>query len=73
MTWHAIDEALLTAAGDAAITVVARRVHLQSPYATTKLFPLTREVRAGYFDPRGWAAGQRAADRAVFTAGRISA
>lgn len=189
MTRHAIDEALLTAAGDAAITVVAKRVHLQSPYATTKtsllnavatanrckviyldrlaiatvvgvpvdvdqvemlftsliiqatramaeagtaragsfdrsatfrrsflaayavrigerltdatsaattsygnelvpllkqrddavtaeferLFPFTREIRGGYFDPRGWAAGQRAADRAVFTAGRISA
>ena len=189
MTRHAIDEALLTAAGDAAITVVAKRMYLQSPYATTKtsllnavaranrckviyfdrlaiatvvgvpldidqvemlftslliqatramteagadqpgtfersatfrrsflaayavrigerlteatsaatksygnelvpllrrredavtaeferLFPFTRKIRGGYFDPRGWAAGQRAADRAVFTAGRISA
>jgi hypothetical protein len=189
MTRHAIDEALLTAAADAAITVVAKRVHLQSPYATTKtsllnavatanrckviyfdrlaiatvvgvpldidqvemlftslliqatramteagaaqpgsfdrsatfrrsflaayavrigerlseatsaatksygnelvpllrrhedavtaeferLFPFTREVGGRYFDRRGWDAGRRAADRAVFTAGRISA
>jgi Protein of unknown function (DUF2786) len=189
MTRHAIDEALLTAAGDAAITVVAKRVHLQSPYAATKtsllnavaranrckviyferlaiatvvgvrldidqvemlftslliqatramtdagagragsfdrsatfrrsflaayavrigerlteatsaatksygnelvpllnrqddavtaeferLFPFTREIRGGYLDRRGWDAGRRAADRAVFVAGRISA
>jgi Protein of unknown function (DUF2786) len=189
VTRHAIDEALLTAAADAAITVVAKRVHLQSPYATTKtsllnavatanrckviyfdrlaiatvvgvpldidqvemlftslliqatramteagaaqpgsfdrsatfrrsflaayavrigerlseatsaatksygnelvpllrrhedavtaeferLFPFTREVGGRYFDRRGWDAGRRAADRAVFTAGRISA
>jgi hypothetical protein len=189
MTRHAIDEALLTAAADAAITVVAKRVHLQSPYAATKtsllnavatanrckviyfdrlaiatvvgvpldidqvemlftslliqatcamteagatragsfdrsatfrrsflaayavrigerlaeatsaatksygnelvpllkrhddavtaeferLFPFTREVGGRYFDRRGWDAGRRAADRAVFTSGRISA
>jgi Protein of unknown function (DUF2786) len=36
MTRHAIDEALLAAAGDGAVTVGARRVHLQNPYATTK-------------------------------------
>jgi hypothetical protein len=189
MTRHAIDEALLAAAGDGAVTVVARRVHLQSPYAATKasllnavatanrckviyfdrlaiatvvgvpldidqvemlfislliqatramteagaaqagsfdrsarfrrsflaayavrigerlteatstatksygnelvpllkrqddavtaeferLFPVTRQVSGRYLDSRGWDAGRRAADRAVFTAGRISA
>ena len=189
MTRHAIDEALLAAAGDGAVTVVARRVHLQSPYAATKtsllnavatanrckviyfdrlaiatvvgvpldidqvemlfvslliqatramteagaaqagsfdrsatfrrsflaayavrigerlteatsaatesygnelvpllkrqddavtaeferLFPFTRQVNGRYLDPRGWDAGWRAADRAVFTAGRLSA
>ena len=189
MTRHAIDEALLAAAGDGAVTVVARRVHLQSPYAATKtsllnavatanrckviyfdrlaiatvvgvpldidqvemlfislliqatramteagaaqagsfdrsatfrrsflaayavrigerlteatsaatksygnelvpllkrqddavtaeferLFPFTRQVSGRYLDPRGWDAGWRAADRAVFTAGRLSA
>jgi Protein of unknown function (DUF2786) len=189
MTRHAIDEALLTDAGDAAITVVAKRMHLQSPYAATKtsllnavatanrckviyfdrlamatvvgvpldidqvemlftslliqatramteagaaqpgsfdrsatfrrsflaayavrigerlaeatsaatksyghelvpllrrredavaaeferLFPFTRQVSGRYVDRRGWDAGRRAADRAVFTAGRISA
>jgi Protein of unknown function (DUF2786) len=189
MTRHAIDEALLTASGDTAITAVAKRLHLQSPYATAKtsllnavaganrckviyfdrlaiativgvpldidqvemlftslliqatramtdagaaqrgsfdrsatfrrsflaayavrigerlteatsaatksygnelvpllrrqedavtaeferLFPFTRRIRGGYLDRRGWDAGRRAADRAVFTAGRISA
>ena len=189
MTRHAIDEALLAAASDAAVTVVARRVHLQSPYAATKasllnavatanrckviyldrlaiatavgvpldieqvemlftslliqatcamteagaaragsfdrsatfrrsflaayavrigerlteatsaatrsygnqlvpllsrrdeavtaeferLFPHTRQLSGRYVDPRGWDAGRRAADHAVFTAGRISA
>ncbi len=189
MTRHAIDEALLAAAGDVAVTVVARRVHMQSPYAATKtnllnavatanrckviyfdrlaiatvvgvpldigqvemlfislliqatramteagaaqarsfdrsarfrrsflaayavrigerlteatsaatksygnelvpllkrqddavtaeferLFPVTRQVSGRYLDPRGWDAGWRAADRAVFTAGRLSA
>jgi Protein of unknown function (DUF2786) len=38
-----------------------------------RLFPFTREIRGGYFDPRGWDAGRRAADHAFFTAGRISA
>src|SRR5688500_9077022 len=36
LTRHAIDEALLAAAGHGAVTVGARRVHLQNPYATTK-------------------------------------
>jgi Protein of unknown function (DUF2786) len=54
MTRHAIDEALL-AAGDAAITVVAKRVHLQSPYATTKTSLLNVVAKANrckviYFD-----------------------
>jgi hypothetical protein len=189
MTRHAIDEALLAAAGDEAVTVGARRVHLQNPYATAKtsllnavatanrckviyfdrlaiatvvgvpldidqvemlfvslliqatramteagagqagsfdrsarfrrsflaayavrigerltestsaatrsygnelvpllkrqddavsaeferLFPFTRQVSDRYLDPRGWDAGRRAADRAVFAAGRLSA
>jgi hypothetical protein len=189
MTRHAIDEALLAGAGETGITVVARRVHVQSPYATAKtsllnavaganrckliyfdkwaiatlvgvpldidqvemlftslliqatramteagsgwvgsfdrsatfrrsflaayavrirerltaatsaatasygnelvpvlkrqddavsaeferLFPYTRQSRGRCVDPRGWDAGRRAADRAVFTAGRISA
>jgi hypothetical protein len=38
-----------------------------------RLFPSTRQSRARYLDPRGWEAGRRAADRAVFTAARISA
>jgi len=189
MTRHAIDEALLAAAGHGAVTVGARRVHLQNPYATTntsllnavatanrckviyfdrlaiatvvgvpldidqvemlfvsllvqatramteagagqagsfdrsarfrrsflaayavrigerltestsaatrsygnelvpllkrqddavsaefeRLFPFTRQVSDRYLDPRGWDAGRRAADRAVFAAGRLSA
>jgi hypothetical protein len=36
MTRHAIDEALLAGSSETAITVVARRVHVQSPYATAK-------------------------------------
>jgi hypothetical protein len=38
-----------------------------------RLFPFTREVGGRYLDRRGWDAGRRAADRAVFTVGRISA
>jgi hypothetical protein len=38
-----------------------------------RLFPYTRESRGRYVDSRGWDAGRRAADRAVFTKGRISA
>ncbi len=54
MTRHAIDEALLTA-GDTAITVVAKRVHLESPYATTKTSLLNAVAKANrckviYFD-----------------------
>ncbi|HSU37630.1 MAG TPA: DUF2786 domain-containing protein [Propionibacteriaceae bacterium] len=38
-----------------------------------RLFPSTRTMRGGYLDQRGWEAGRKAADRAVFTAGRLSA
>ena len=38
-----------------------------------RLFPSTRTMRGGYLDQRGWEAGREAADRAVFTAGRLSA
>jgi hypothetical protein len=38
-----------------------------------RLFPNTRTAGGGYLDQRGWEAGRRAADRAVFTAGRITA
>lgn len=38
-----------------------------------RLFPHTRAVSGGYLDRRGWEAGRQAADRAVFTAGRITA
>ena len=38
-----------------------------------RLFPVTRQVNGRYLDPRGWDAGWRAADRAIFTAGRLSA
>jgi hypothetical protein len=38
-----------------------------------RLFPFTRQVSDRYLDPRGWDAGRRAADRAVFAAGRLSA
>jgi hypothetical protein len=38
-----------------------------------RLFPHTRQLSGRYVDPRGWDAGRRAADHAVFTAGRISA
>jgi len=38
-----------------------------------RLFPSTRTMRGGYLDQRGWDAGREAADRAVFTAGRLSA
>jgi hypothetical protein len=39
----------------------------------SRLFPSTRTMRGGYLDQRGWDAGREAADRAVFTAGRLSA
>jgi hypothetical protein len=38
-----------------------------------RLFPFTRQLSDRYLDPRGWDAGRRAADRAVFAAGRLSA
>jgi hypothetical protein len=38
-----------------------------------RLFPFTRQASDRYLDPRGWDAGRRAADRAVFAAGRLSA
>jgi Protein of unknown function (DUF2786) len=38
-----------------------------------RLFPHTKTATGSYFDRRGWEAGRRAADRAVFTAGRITA
>jgi hypothetical protein len=55
MTRHAIDEALLAAAGHGAVTVGARRVHLQNPYATTKTSLLNAVATANrckviYFD-----------------------
>jgi Protein of unknown function (DUF2786) len=38
-----------------------------------RLFPHTKAGTGSYFDRRGWEAGRLAADRAVFTAGRITA
>ena len=38
-----------------------------------RLFPRTRTARAGSYNGAGWEAGRAAADRATFTAGRISA
>jgi hypothetical protein len=38
-----------------------------------RLFPNIKMTGEGYYDRRGWEAGRRAADRAVFTAGRITA
>jgi Protein of unknown function (DUF2786) len=38
-----------------------------------RLFPHTRTSTGSYLDRRGWEAGRQAADRAVFTAGRITA
>jgi len=38
-----------------------------------RLFPHTKKTGEGYYDKRGWEAGRRAADRAIFTAGRITA
>ncbi|HWJ53633.1 MAG TPA: DUF2786 domain-containing protein [Propionibacteriaceae bacterium] len=38
-----------------------------------RLFPQTRQARAGRYNALGWDAGRAAADRAVFAAGRISA
>jgi len=38
-----------------------------------RLFPHTRSIGGGYLDRRGWEAGRKAADRAVFTTGRITA
>jgi Protein of unknown function (DUF2786) len=38
-----------------------------------RLFPHIKMTGEGYYDRRGWEAGRRAADRAVFTAGRITA
>jgi hypothetical protein len=35
-------------------------------------FPYTRTTGSGYPDPRGWRAGQEAADRAALVAGRIT-
>jgi hypothetical protein len=38
-----------------------------------RLFPRTRTARAGSYNGAGWQAGRAAADRATFTAGRLSA
>jgi hypothetical protein len=38
-----------------------------------RLFPHIRSVSGGYLDRRGWEAGRKAADRAIFTAGKITA
>jgi hypothetical protein len=38
-----------------------------------RLFPQTRQARAGRYNALGWDAGRAAADRAVFAAGRLTA
>jgi hypothetical protein len=38
-----------------------------------RLFPQTRQARAGRYNAHGWNAGRAAADRAVFAAGRLTA
>jgi hypothetical protein len=38
-----------------------------------RLFPQTRQARAGRYNVLGWDAGRAAADRAVFAAGRLTA
>jgi hypothetical protein len=38
-----------------------------------RLFPHTRTISGGYLDRRGWEAGRKAADRAYFTVGKITA
>ncbi len=55
MTRHAVDEALLRAGAEETIEVVGRRVHLQNPYASTKVQLLgavgrANRVRTIYLD-----------------------
>ena len=46
MTRHAIDEALLRAAGDQPIEIEGVRVHIHNPYATEKVQLLNQVARA---------------------------
>ena len=75
MTRHAIDEALLAAAGDEAVTVGARRVHLQNPYATAKtslLNAVATANRCKVIYPTDWQLRRLSGSHSISTRSRCS-
>jgi hypothetical protein len=66
------NEAATASYGSALVPLLRRQTSaVQEEFE--RLFPLTRQARPGRYNAMGWNDGRAAADRAVFTAGRISA
>lgn len=67
----AADREAVNSYGAELVPVLARRdAAVEAEY--DRLFPETRVIRSSPVDGRGWEAGRRAADRAVFAAGRLT-
>ena len=65
-------EAATASYGSALVPLLQRQTRaVQEEF--DRLFPQTRQTRAGRYNALGWDAGRAAADRAVFAAGRITA
>jgi hypothetical protein len=66
------NEAATASYGSALVPLLQRQTSaVQAEF--DRLFPHTREGRAGRYNMLGWDAGRAAADRAVFAAGRLTA
>ena len=66
------NEAATASYGSALVPLLQRQTSaVQQEF--DRLFPQTRQARAGRYNAHGWDAGRAAADRAVFAAGRLTA
>jgi hypothetical protein len=66
------NEAATSSYGSALVPLLQRQTNaVQQEF--DRLFPQTRQARAGRYNVLGWDAGRAAADRAVFAAGRLTA
>ena len=66
------NDAATASYGSALVPLLQRQTNaVQAEF--DRLFPQTRQARAGRYNALGWDAGRAAADRAVFTAGRLTA
>jgi hypothetical protein len=66
------NEAATASYGSALVPLMQRQTSaVQQEF--DRLFPQTRQTRAGRYNALGWDAGRAAADRAVFAAGRLTA